>query len=73
MKIIIDVPSDLENKLIEKCDKVGVSPSEFVYLLYLSFCKNTTLLKNRQILMEIPRPYHISQLACFPSLMGCQL
>ncbi|RLI79863.1 hypothetical protein DRP05_02645 [Archaeoglobales archaeon] len=33
MRIIIDIPSDLESKLIEKCDKVGVSPSEFVYSL----------------------------------------
>jgi len=33
MRITIDIPPDLENKLIERCNKTGVSPSEFIYSL----------------------------------------
>lgn len=33
MKVTIDLPSDLESKLMEKCEKAGVSPSEFIYSL----------------------------------------
>lgn len=33
MKIVVEVPPDMEKLILEKCEKSGVSPSEFVYLL----------------------------------------
>jgi hypothetical protein len=33
MKVTVDIPSDLEKMLLEKCEEVGISPSDFVISL----------------------------------------
>ncbi len=62
MKVTIDIPPDIEKKLLEKCEEKGVSPSQFILaLLEWYFLKRYKA-----------KPVEISELVAYAKKIGTE-